>query len=76
MKIKATKDAKQSSVKRVMYLTRKLKLKVTNIINNRKTQMPIHKRNSRKSMWRSLKKRDFYLKTESNEFINILAHIF
>jgi hypothetical protein len=49
MKIKATNDAKQSSVKRVIYLTRKLKLNVTNIINSTNTQTPIHKRNSRKS---------------------------
>jgi len=49
MKINATNDAKQSSVKRVIYLTRKLKLNITNINNNINTQTPIHKRNSRKS---------------------------
>ncbi len=48
MKINATNDAKQSSVKRVIYLTRKLKLNVTNINNNTNTHIPIHKRNSRK----------------------------
>ena len=45
----ATRDAKQSSVKRVIYFTKKLKLKTANPIRIKEVHNPIHKRNSIKS---------------------------
>ena len=49
MKTIETKHAKQSSVKRVIYLTKKLKLNMTINSNKINVHMPIQQRNSKKS---------------------------
>lgn len=46
MKMMATRVAKQSSVNRVMYLTRKLRLNATRMRMKKNDHKPIHKRNS------------------------------
>lgn len=55
MNTTATSVAKQSSVKRVMYFTMKLRLNTTKIKSSIVTQIPIHNRNSMKSMLYLLK---------------------
>ena len=54
MKTIATKVAKQSSVKRVINFTKKLKLKTTKTNKINAVQRPIQSRNSRKSRLYSL----------------------
>jgi hypothetical protein len=68
----ATNEAKESSVKRVMYLTKKLKLNATKISKKTPVHKPTQRRNSIKSMPLSLQ---FFLMISSKINIGPVAEM-